>query len=60
MENIGIMASEKGVWENGGKGNGIKKQKLVVNKIVKGMLRASIGNGVAKELICMTHGPEQW
>ena len=24
-----------------------------------GMLRASVGNGEAKELICMTHGHEQ-
>ena len=25
-----------------------------------GEVKYSIGNGVAKELICMTHGHEQW
>ena len=42
------------VWENGGKGEGTKKYRLG-----RAMLRADIGNGVAKELICMTHGHEQ-
>ena len=43
---------EKGV--NGGKGSGIKKYKLVGTKQPGNY----IGNGVAKELICMLHGHE--
>ena len=26
----------------------------------RGDVKSSTGNGVAKELICMTHGQEQW
>ena len=29
MENIGRVVSKVGVWRNGGKGEGIKKYKLV-------------------------------
>ena len=41
----------------GGKGTGNKKHKLVgTNR--QGDVMNSIGNGEAKELICMTHGHE--
>ena len=50
-----LAASER--RENGGKGTGTKKQKWQVqNK--QGEVKNSMGNGEAKELICMTHGHE--
>ena len=41
------------------RGEGIKKYKHIVTEEPRGV-EYSIGNGVAKELICMTHGLEQW
>ena len=46
-------------WGNGWRGEGIKKYKQVV-KNSHGDVKYSIGNGVAIELILMTHGHEQW
>ena len=40
----------KGLGENGGKGTG--------NKIDRGEVNNNMGNGEAKELICITHGHE--
>ena len=37
---------------------GIVKYKIGSYRIA--MVMYSIGNGLAKELICMTHGHEQW
>ena len=43
--------------ENGGKGTGNKKHKwLVQNR--QGEVKNRMGNGEAKDLICMTHGDE--
>ena len=47
------MGGERGA---GGEGGGIKKYTLVQNR--QGDDKNSIGNGVAKELLCMTHGHE--
>ena len=47
-----------GKWgEEGGKGTGNKKHKWQVEDR-QGEVKNSIGNGEAKELICMTHGHE--
>ena len=54
MEIIWRVISWEG--ENGGKGAGIKKYNLVSTK--QEDVKNSIGNGVAKELIYMTHGHE--
>ena len=43
--------------ENGGKHTGNKKHKWQVQNR-QGKVKNSIGNGEAKELICMTHGHE--
>ena len=43
--------------ENGGKGTGNKKHKWQVQNR-QGKVKNSMGNGKAKELICMTHGHE--
>ena len=40
-----------------GKGTGVKKHNLQVENR-QGDIKNSIGNGEAKELICMTHGHE--
>ena len=51
---VGRMVGE---GENGGKGTGIKKNNWwVQNRQEK--VKNSIGNGGAKELMCMTHGHE--
>ena len=42
---------------NEGKGAGIKKSNWQVQNR-QGGVKNSIGNGVVKELICMTHGHE--
>ena len=42
---------------NGGKGIGNKKHKWQVQNR-QGEVKNSIGNGEAKELICLTHGHE--
>ena len=47
------LGGERGA---GGEGGGIKKYTLVQNR--QGDDKNSIGNGVAKELICMTCGHE--
>ena len=43
--------------ENGGKGTGNKKHNWQVQNR-QGEVKNSMGNGEAKELICMTHGHE--
>ena len=43
--------------ENGGKSTGIKKHKWQVQNRQR-KAKNSMGNGEAKELICMTHGHE--
>ena len=48
---------QEGEGENGGKGTGDKKHKWQVQNR-QGEVNNSIGNGEAKELICMTHGHE--
>ena len=45
-----------GKGENGGKGGRIKHKFVVQNR--QGDVKSSIGNGVTKELTCMTHGHE--
>ena len=50
-------------WEGlGGMGEEVRglrgTNRLLQNS--HGDVKYSIGNGVAKELICMTHGDEQW
>ena len=47
----------RGGWRMGGKGTGNKKHKQYVQNR-QGEVQNSIGNGGAKELICMTHGHE--
>ena len=44
--------------ENGEKGTGNKKHEWQVQNRWWGAVKYSIGNGEAKELICMTHGHE--
>ena len=50
-------------WEEvegmGEKAKGIKKYKLVVIQSSTGDVKYSIGNGVAKEYVCVTHGHGQ-
>ena len=43
--------------ENRGKGTGNKKHKQQVQN-GQGEVKNNLGNGEAKELICLTHGPE--
>ena len=50
-----VISGEEG--ENGGKGTGNKKHKWQAQKR-QGEIKNSIGNGEAKEIICMTHGHE--
>ena len=47
----------RGGLRMGGKGTGNKKHKWYVQNR-QGEVKNSIGNGEAKELICMTHGHE--
>ena len=47
----------RGEGQNRGKGTGNKKHKLQVQNR-QGEVKNSIGNGAAKELICMAHGHE--
>ena len=47
----------RGWRENGGKGAGNMKHKWQVQNR-QGEVKNSMGNGEAKELICMTHGHE--
>ena len=49
----------RGRGQNGGKGTGNKEHKWQVQNR-QGKVKNSIENGAAKELICMTHGHEQW
>ena len=48
---------ERGRGENEGRGSGSKKHKWWVEHR-QGVIKDSIGNVEAKELICMTHGHE--
>ena len=48
---------ERGKGEDGGKGTGNKKHKWYIQNR-QGEVKNSMGNGEAKELICMTHGHE--
>ena len=49
------------IWEgeggNGGKGTGLRSKNWQVQNR-QGDVKNSIGNGVTKELVCMTHGHE--
>ena len=47
----------RGGKENGGKGTGNKKHKWQVQNR-QGEDKSSMGNGEAKDIICMTHGQE--
>ena len=47
----------RGIGENGGKGTRNKKHNWKVQNR-QGEIKNSIGNGEAKEFICMTHGHE--
>ena len=47
----------RGSKENGGKGTGNKKHKWQVPNR-QGEDKSSMGNGEAKDIICMTHGQE--
>ena len=58
MERVLMVARWEGMWGNGCRGEGIKKYKLLQNS--HGDVKYSIGSGVAKELIGMIHGHEQW
>ena len=49
--------SRERVGENGGKGTGNKKHKWQVQNR-QGKVKNSMGNGEAKEFMCMTHGHE--
>ena len=51
------LSPEREREENGGKGTENKKHKQQVQNR-EGEVKNSIGNGEAKELICMTHGHE--
>ena len=48
---------KRAVGQNGGKGTGNKKHKWQVQNR-QGEVKNSMGNGEAKELLCMTHGHE--
>ena len=48
---------ETGSGEEGGKDTGNKKHKWCVQNR-QGEVKNSMGNGEAKEVICMTHGQE--
>ena len=45
--------------QRGGKGTGNKTYNWQ-GQNRQGVVKNSMGNGEAKELICMTHGHEQW
>ena len=51
------VISGEGKGENGGKGTGNKKHKQQVQNR-QGEVKNSMGNGEAKELMCMTHEHE--
>ena len=51
-----ISIIEKGKRENGGKGTGNKKHNWYLQN--RWDVKNSIGNGEAKEFICMMHGHE--
>ena len=55
MEIIGRVISWEGKGGEWGEGTGDKKQKRYVQNR-RGDVKNSIGNGEAKELVCMTHG----
>ena len=54
---FGGLSVGKGKGENRGKGAGIKSTNWQVQNR-QGDVKNNVGNGVAKELICMTHGHE--
>ena len=58
MEMTWRVISGRGKGENGGKGTGNKKHKWLVQNRQGEVKNSSMGNGEAKELICMTHGHE--
>ena len=53
----GGLPEGQGRYENGGKGTGNEKYKWQVQNR-QGHIKNSIGDGEAKELICITHGHE--
>ena len=58
MEITWRVISQSGKGENGGKGSGNKKYNFQVQSSQEEVKNNRIGNGEAKELICMTHGHE--
>ena len=57
QRSFGGLLTGRGKGKNRGKGVWIKKHNLQVQNR-QGDVKSSIENGVAKELICMTHGHE--
>ena len=57
MEITGSVISSEGEGENGRKGTGNKKRKWQAQNRQE-EVKNGVGNGEAKELICMTHGHE--
>ena len=55
---FGGLSVGRGKGEKGRKGTGIKEHNWQVQNR-QGDIKNSIGNGEAKEFICMTHGHEQ-
>ena len=52
---FGGLSARKGKNENGGKGTRIKKHNWYIQNR-QGEVNNSMGNGEAKELLCVTHG----
>ena len=59
MESILRLPDGREVWGMGEEVRGLRSTNRQIQNS-HGDGKYSIGNGVAKELICMTHGLEQW
>ena len=59
MESIVRLPDGREVWGLGEEMRGVRSTNRQIQNS-HGDGKYSIGNGVAKELICMTHGHEQW
>ena len=57
QRSFGGLSAGRTKSQNGGKGTGIKKHKWQLQNR-QGDIKNGIGNGEAKELVCMTHGHE--
>ena len=62
MDMESIFDGDQMAGECGGMGEEVRGLRSTNRKLQNnhGNIKYSIGNGVAKELICMTHGHEQW